>query len=97
MQQPAARITDIHTCPMVEPGPAPHVGGPIIKGMPTVVIGGQPAARQGDTATCTGPTDTVAAGSPTVLIGGQPAARIGDATVHGGVITTGFATVVIGP
>jgi uncharacterized Zn-binding protein involved in type VI secretion len=71
--QPAARVGDMHTCPMVTPGtpPVPHVGGPILPpGSPTVLIGGQPAARQGDMATCTGPPDTIAAGCPTVLIGG---------------------------
>ena len=97
MPQPAARITDMHTCPMVEPGPVPHVGGPIVSGLPTVLIGAQPAARAGDQATCVGPPDTIVSGSPTVLIGGQPAARIGDATQHGGVITVGCPTVFIGP
>jgi uncharacterized Zn-binding protein involved in type VI secretion len=61
-----------------------------------VLIGGQPAARVGDMATCVGPPDSIAAGSATVLIGGQPAARIGDSTAHGGVITVGFPTVMIG-
>jgi uncharacterized Zn-binding protein involved in type VI secretion len=70
--QPAARLGDMHTCPMVTPGtpPIPHVGGPITMGSATVLIGGQPAARMGDMATCTGPPDTIAAGCPTVLIGG---------------------------
>jgi uncharacterized Zn-binding protein involved in type VI secretion len=70
--QPAARLGDMHTCPMVTPGtpPVPHVGGPITMGSATVLIGGQPAARQGDMATCTGPPDVIAAGCPTVLIGG---------------------------
>jgi len=70
--QPAARLGDMHTCPMVTPGvpPVPHVGGPILTGSATVLIGGQPAARVGDTATCTGPPDTIVAGCPTVLIGG---------------------------
>ncbi len=67
--QPAARMGDMHTCPMVT-GVVPHVGGPIIMGSATVLIGGQPAARMGDQATCTGPTDVIAAGCPTVLIGG---------------------------
>jgi uncharacterized Zn-binding protein involved in type VI secretion len=69
--QPAARLGDLHTCPMVTPGtpPVPHVGGPILQGSPTVLIGNQPAARQGDTAVCVGPPDTIAAGAPTVLIG----------------------------
>jgi uncharacterized Zn-binding protein involved in type VI secretion len=70
--QPAARMGDMHTCPMVTPGvpPIPHVGGPITMGSATVLIGGQPAARMGDMAICTGPPDTIAAGFPTVLIGG---------------------------
>jgi uncharacterized Zn-binding protein involved in type VI secretion len=70
--QPAARLGDMHTCPMVTPGvpPVPHVGGPIVMGSATVLIGGQPAARMGDQATCTGPPDVIAAGCPTVLIGG---------------------------
>lgn len=70
--QPAARLGDMHTCPMVTPGtpPVPHVGGPITLGSATVLIGGQPAARMGDMATCVGPPDTIAVGCPTVLIGG---------------------------
>ena len=70
--QPAARLGDMHTCPMVTPGtpPVPHVGGPILMGSATVLIGGQPAARVGDQATCTGPLDVILAGCPTVLIGG---------------------------
>ena len=95
MGQPSARISDLHVCPMVT-GIVPHVGGPIILGCPTVLIGSQPAARVGDLATCVGPVDSIVKGSATVLIGGQPAARIGDMTVHGGVITTGLPTVLIG-
>lgn len=70
--QPAARMGDMHTCPMVTPGvpPIPHVGGPIVMGSATVLIGGQPAARMGDQATCTGPPDVIVGGCPTVLIGG---------------------------
>jgi uncharacterized Zn-binding protein involved in type VI secretion len=70
--QPAARLGDMHVCPMVTPGlpPIPHVGGPITLGSATVLIGGQPAARVGDMATCVGPPDTIAVGAPTVLIGG---------------------------
>jgi uncharacterized Zn-binding protein involved in type VI secretion len=84
---------------MVTPGvpPIPHVGGPILPpGCPTVMIGGQPAARVGDLATCTGPPDTIAVGSPTVMIGNQMAARQGDLTAHGGVIAMGCPTVQIG-
>ncbi|TVQ33634.1 MAG: type VI secretion protein [Phycisphaeraceae bacterium] len=98
MGQPAARIGDMHTCPMVDPGPKPHVGGPVVgPGCPTVLVGGVPAARVGDKATCVGPPDTIANGNPTVHIGGKPAARMGDATAHGGVIVAGLPTVLIGP
>ena len=87
----------MHICPMVEPGPVPHVGGPILPaGEPTVLIGGLPAARVGDKAVCVGPPDTIIAGSGTVLIGGKPAARMGDSTAHGGVIILGCSTVIIG-
>lgn len=97
MGQPAARVGDMHTCPMSD-GPKPHVGGPILPaGCPTVLIGGQPAARVGDMLTCVGLPDTIVKGEPTVLIGGQPAARLGDSTAHGGVIVVGFPTVQIGP
>ena len=83
---PAARLTDMHTCPMVT-GIVPHVGGPILPPCePTVLIGMLPAARVGDMATCVGPPDSIAMGSPTVLIGNMMAARLGDPTVHGGVI-----------
>ena len=78
---PAARVTDMHTCPMVNPGPVPHVGGPILPpGCPTVLIGMMTAARVGDMAVCVGPPDTIAMGSTTVMIGNMPAARLGDQT-----------------
>ncbi len=95
---PAARISDMHTCPMATPGtpPIPHVGGPISIGCPTVTIGFMPAARIGDMAVCVGPPDTIAMGSMSVVIGGMPAARQGDMTAHGGTITMGFPTVMIG-
>jgi len=94
---PAARVTDMHTCPMVNPGPVPHVGGPILPpGVPTVLIGGMPAAVVSTMCTCVGPPDVIAKGSMTVMIGGLPAARIGDTTAHGGVIVTGYPTVMIG-
>lgn len=96
MGQPAARLTDMHVCPMVT-GVVPHVGGPILApGAPTVLIGGLPAARFGDMVTCVGPPDVIAMGCFTVLIGGQPAARMGDITAHGGSIVLGCPTVLIG-
>jgi uncharacterized Zn-binding protein involved in type VI secretion len=98
MGKPAARAGDMHMCPMVTPGvpPIPHVGGPIPMGCPTVLIGGMPAARMGDMAICVGPPATVVLGSAGVLIGGMPAARMGDMTAHGGMITLGLPTVLIG-
>jgi len=94
---PAARLTDMHVCPMVEPGPVPHVGGPISSpGVPTVMIGGLPAAVVGDQCVCSGPPDSIAMGSSTVMIGGKPAARLGDSTAHGGSIVLGCFTVMIG-
>jgi uncharacterized Zn-binding protein involved in type VI secretion len=96
MGKPAARITDLHTCPMVT-GIVPHVGGPVIgPGVPTVLIGKLPAAVMGDMCTCVGPPDTILMGSATVMIGGKPAARLGDMTSHGGLITLGCPTVLIG-
>ncbi|MEM9594567.1 MAG: PAAR domain-containing protein [Acidobacteriota bacterium] len=93
---PAARVTDMHVCPMVT-GTVPHVGGPALPpGEPTVLVGGLPALRLGDLLTCTGPPDTVIAGSGTVFIGGLPAARLGDATAHGGALVAGEPTVLIG-
>lgn len=94
MGMPAARVGDMHVCPLVT-GTVPHVGGPILTGSPTVLIGGMPAARVGDLCTCVGPPDTIAMGSPTVLIGGMPAARLGDTTAHGGTIVMGFPGVLI--
>jgi uncharacterized Zn-binding protein involved in type VI secretion len=96
---PAARITDLHVCPMSTPvvPPIPHVGGPITgPGCPTVLIGGLPAARVGDMAVCVGPPDSIVAGSSTVMIGGVPAARMGDTSAHGGKIVLGLPTVMIG-
>ncbi|HWB07621.1 MAG TPA: PAAR domain-containing protein [Pirellulales bacterium] len=95
MGQPAARLTDMHVCPMVTVL-VPHVGGPIAgPGAPTVLIGGLPAARVGDMLVCVGPPDVIALGSFTVLIGGQPAARMGDLTAHGGSIVLGYPMVLI--
>jgi uncharacterized Zn-binding protein involved in type VI secretion len=96
---PAARLTDMHQCPMVTPGlpPIPHVGGPIVgPGAPTVLIGGLPAARVGDLAVCVGPPDSIIKGSTSVLILGMPAARLGDTCAHGGTIVLGCPTVMIG-
>jgi uncharacterized Zn-binding protein involved in type VI secretion len=93
---PASRITDMHVCPMVT-GIVPHVGGPILPpGAVTVLIGGLPAARVGDMATCVGPPDVIVLGSFTVLTMSMPQARIGDLTAHGGTIVLGCFTVLVG-
>jgi len=97
MSKPAARVGDNHICPLVNPGGAPHVGGPVLPaGEPTVLIGGMPAAVLGGMCVCSGPPDSIVAGSGTVLIGGKPAARMGDSTAHGGLIAGGEPTVLIG-
>ncbi|MCY0095196.1 PAAR domain-containing protein [Hoeflea ulvae] len=97
MGQPAARVSDMHTCPMVNPGPVPHVGGPILPACsPNILIGNLPAARVTDKALCTGPIDMIVKGSATVLFNNLPAARLGDTTAHGGVIISGMVSVLIG-
>ena len=65
MGQMAARQGDMHVCPMVT-GVVPHIGGPVMMGCPTVMIGGMPAARMGDSTAHGG---TLLVGFPTVMIG----------------------------
>ena len=93
---PAARVGDMHVCPLVTVL-VPHVGGPILPpgGIP-VLIGGLPAARVGDMAVCVGPPDVILMGSFKVLIKGQPAARMTSMTAHGGMVVLGCPTVLIG-
>ena len=96
MGKPAARVSDMHVCPLAAVF-APHVGGPVLPpGAPTVLLGGLPAARAGDHAQCNGAVDTIVTGSATVLIAGLPAARLGDPTAHGGNVVAGCATVLVG-
>ena len=93
---PAARLTDMHVCPMTT-GPVPHVGGPVVgPGVATVLIGKMPAAVVGDNCVCVGPPDSIVKGSATVMIGHMPAARMGDTTSHGGSLVLGLPTVMIG-
>ena len=93
---PAARVTDLHVCPMVT-GIVPHVGGPILPpGAPTVLIDMLPAATVTSMATCVGPPDIIVLGSMGVMINYLPAARLGDLTAHGGVIVLGSFTCIIG-
>jgi uncharacterized Zn-binding protein involved in type VI secretion len=92
----AARLTDMHTCPLSN-GPSPHVGGPILPGGNTsVFIGGLTAAVVGDSCVCAGPPDSLAIGSSSVMIVGKPAVRMGDTTAHGGTVILGCPTVIIG-
>jgi uncharacterized Zn-binding protein involved in type VI secretion len=96
MGMPAARVGDMHVCPMVTVL-VPHVGGPILPpGGITVLIGGMPAARVTDMAVCVGPPDVIALGSFTVLTCGMPQARVMDLTAHGGTIVLGCFTVLVG-
>lgn len=96
MGKPAARLTDMHVCPMVTVL-VPHVGGPIVgPGAPTVLIGSLPAATMSSMCICTGPPDVIVLGSTGVFLGGLPAARMGDMTAHGGTIAVGLPTVMIG-
>jgi len=93
---PAARLIDLHLCPMVT-GLVPHIGGPIIgPGCPTVLIQGLPAGHATDVLACIGPPDIIAKGSSGVFIGGFPAARMLDRCAHGGLIVLGCFTVLIG-
>ena len=93
---PAARILDMHVCPMVT-GVVPHVGGPIVMGSVNTITGSMPQARVTDPLVCVGPPDMIALGSTTVFVNSLMAARILDLTAHGGTIVTGFPTVLIGP
>ena len=67
--QPAWRAdADVHACPLVS-GVQPHVGGTVGVGSLTVVIGGLPAARVGDTIIEAAGPNAIVGGAPTVLIG----------------------------
>lgn len=98
MGQPAARVLDFHSCPMVTPGtpPVPHVGGPVLPGGVTVFTGKMPAARVGDMCLCVGPPDIILTGAFTVLINKQPGARMSSLTAHGGQVAAGCPTVLLG-
>ncbi|WDE11057.1 PAAR domain-containing protein [Thalassomonas haliotis] len=95
MALPAATATHMHVCPKTT-GTVPHIGGPIVSGSPNVSIGNLPAARIGDSMVCVGPPDKITQGSTGVFINGKGAARLGDSTAHGGKITIGNPTVLIG-
>lgn len=94
----ASRTGDNQTCPQVDPGPTPHVGGPVTTGCATVLVEGAPGAHVGSLALCVGcgRTTQIGSGCRSVFICGSMAARLGDTTCHGGVVTSGAATVFIG-
>lgn len=97
MGKPAARIGDMHECPVVSPNGVPHGGGQIVgPGSSTVYIEGFPAATSGDACFCTGEPDKIVSGSTGVFIEGKAAARQGDQCAHGGVVVGGSGTVEIG-
>lgn len=100
----AARQGDIQVCSqqcVIGPSTFPHIGLPLQQGSTNVRICGAPAARQGDPTLCTCNSSVIpgviTSGSPSVLINGQPAARQNSTTSHGGVITSGCASVIVGP
>ena len=95
MGKPAATISSYHMCPN-KTAKKPHVGGPIVAGAANVLIGGLPVALIGDKCLCEGPSDAIATGSATVTVNGKGIARLGDATVHGGKITEGEPSVLVG-
>ncbi|MFO0826509.1 MAG: PAAR domain-containing protein [Phycisphaerales bacterium] len=79
-------------------GNVPHEGGPILpQGSPDVQIEYKAAARATDKLLCkAGGPDVLNMGSPNVLINNLRAVRKGDTTLHGGVVTGGASTVIIG-
>ena len=95
--KPVALLGDFHTCPQVNPGPVPHVGGPIVSaGQTTVRVMGRPVAVVGASCTCVCAMDSTNSGSSHVRIGGKAVVRIGDSTAHGGVVVSGFPTITVG-
>ena len=94
MPQPVATMGMLHVCPKVEPGPVPHVGGPIVNpGQAIVSIMGMKVAVVGAMCVCVGPPDTVNQGSSIVKIMGKAIVRMGDGTAHGGKVVIGMPIV----
>ncbi|TBY26019.1 PAAR domain-containing protein [Rhizobium leguminosarum] len=82
----------MHVCPMVDPGPKPHIGGPISStGQSFVCVEGIPIATVSDKCTCTGVPTTagIISGSSIANINGKKVARFGDACEHGGRLVQG--------
>lgn len=82
----------MHVCPMVDPGPRPHIGGPVVSTSQNFVcVEGVPIATVGDRCTCTGvpTTDGITGGSSIARISGRKIVRLGDASGHGGRLVQG--------
>lgn len=95
MGQPVALKGHMHVCPMVDPGPKPHIGGPITSTQQTfVTVEGVPIATVGDSLLCTGvPTtsDKITTGSSVASIARKKISRLGDACAHGGKLVQGVS------
>lgn len=85
----------MHVCPMVDPGPKPHIGGPVISTQQTfITVDGVPVATVGDSLLCTGvpaTSDKITSGSAVANIQGKKIARIGDSCAHGGKLVEGVS------
>lgn len=90
-----ARCKDLHDCP-ASSHQIPHQGGPILEGMVTVTVNGQPLATTGHELHCQGPQDQIAEGATHFLVHGKPAAYLHARTAHGGTITSASSSVMLG-
>jgi uncharacterized Zn-binding protein involved in type VI secretion len=92
MAAPVSLRGHMHICPMVDPGPRPHIGGPVVDVRQSfVTVDGVPIATVGDACLCTGvPTkDPITSGSAIASIEGRRIARQGDPCSHGGQLVQG--------
>ncbi|WLS05199.1 PAAR domain-containing protein [Shinella oryzae] len=92
--QPVSLKGHMHVCPACDPGPRPHIGGPVVSTRQAfVTVNGIPIATVGDTCLCTGvpTTDTITGGSSIATIDGRKIARVGDPCGHGGRLVQGEA------
>lgn len=92
MGNPVSLRGHAHVCPAVDPGPKPHVGGPVVSvGQSFVTVDGVPIATVGDKTLCAGvpTTAAIAGGSAVATIEGRRVARQGDPCEHGGRLTQG--------
>lgn len=93
MGRPVTLKGHMHVCPMIEPGPRPHVGGPVVDvGQSFVTVDGTPIATVSDKTLCTGKPGKAAitAGSSVAKIQGKKVARLGDGCEHGGKLVQGI-------